>query len=82
MTIKVGSIVSHKDALEWGTGKVLEVSATMAAILFSDGKSRKIAASHFSILQPASASTYVPPPPEAAPPAKAPRAPRTASKKR
>jgi hypothetical protein len=60
MTIKVGSIVSHALVLEWGTGKVLEVTSSMATVRFSDGKERKIASSHFSSLQPASADSYVP----------------------
>lgn len=76
MTIKPGSIVSHAGALEWGVGKVLEVSASKATILFSDGKNRKIAASHFTTLHPAAASLYVPPP-EAAPVTKALKAART-----
>jgi transcription elongation factor GreA-like protein len=62
MTIKNGSIVSHAAALEWGVGKVLEVTPAMATIQFSDGKSRKIAASHFAVLQPAAATSYNPPP--------------------
>ncbi len=61
MNIKAGNIVSHTGALEWGAGKVLEVTAAMATIQFSDGKNRKIAASHFTILQPAAASSYSPP---------------------
>ncbi|BDV43865.1 hypothetical protein GURASL_27880 [Geotalea uraniireducens] len=78
MTIKTGSIVSHTGALEWGAGKVLEVTAAMATIQFSDGKSRKIAASHFATLQPAEAAAYLPP--EVTPAAKA-RPARTAKKK-
>ena len=80
MTIKTGSIVSHSGALEWGVGKVLEVTAAMATIQFSDGKNRKIAASHFTTLQPAAAASYTPPP-ETAPIVKAIRAPRAAKKK-
>jgi hypothetical protein len=80
MTIKAGNIVSHAGALEWGAGKVLEVTAAMATIQFSDGKNRKIAASHFTTLQPAAASSYLPPP-ESTPAVKANRAPRTAKKK-
>jgi hypothetical protein len=79
MTIKAGNIVSHSGALEWGAGKVLEVSASMATIQFSDGKSRKIAASHFTILQPTAANSYVPPP-EPAPVVKASRAKTTRKK--
>lgn len=80
MTIKAGNIVSHAGALEWGAGKVLEVTASMATIQFSDGKNRKIAASHFTTLQPAAAASYLPPP-ETVPAMKANRAPRTAKKK-
>jgi hypothetical protein len=81
MTIKAGNIVNHAGALEWGSGKVLEVTAAMATIQFSDGKNRKIAASHFTTLQPAAAASFTPPP-EAAPVVKAIRAPRTAKKKK
>jgi hypothetical protein len=81
MTIKTGSIVNHAGALEWGSGKVLEVTAAMATIQFSDGKNRKIAASHFTTLQPAAAGSFTPPP-EAAQLVKAIRAPRTAKKKK
>ncbi len=62
MTIKAGNVVSHTGAQTWGSGKVLEVTAAMATIQFSDGKSRKIAASHFIALIPAAASSFVPPP--------------------
>jgi hypothetical protein len=61
MTIKAGNIVSHAVGLEWGAGKVLEVTGTMATIQFSDGKSRKIALSHFTSLQPAALASYIPP---------------------
>jgi hypothetical protein len=81
MTIKAGNIVSHTGALEWGAGKVLEVTAAMATIQFSDGKNRKIAASHFTILHPAAAASYLPPP-ETGPAVKANRAPRTTKKKK
>jgi hypothetical protein len=79
MLIKTGSIVSHAGAQEWGAGKVLEVNAAMAKIQFSDGINRKIAASHFTTLQPAAAAAYMPPP-EAVPAVKAIRASRTAKK--
>ena len=61
MIIKTGNIVSHAGALEWGVGKVLEVTAAMATIHFSDGKNRKIASSHFTTLHPAAATSYTPP---------------------
>ncbi len=81
MTIKTGSIVSHAGALEWGVGKVLEVTATMATIHFSDGKSRKIASSHFTTLQPAAAASFTPPL-ETVTKAEAVRASRTAKTKK
>ena len=61
MTIKAGNIVSHSGGPEWGVGKVLEVTAAMATIHFSDGKNRKIASSHYSSLQPATEDRYIPP---------------------
>jgi len=81
MTIKAGNIVSHACALEWGAGKVLEVTDAMATIQFSDGKNRKIAASHFTTLQPAAASAFTPPL-DPSPAAKAIRSPRTVKKKK
>ncbi len=81
MTIKTGNIVSHAGALEWGVGKVLEVTDAMATIHFSDGKSRKIAASHFITLQPAAEAFYTPPP-EIAQEVKAVRVPKTSRKKK
>ena len=80
MIIKTGKIVSHAGALGWGAGKVLDVTAAMATILFSDGVSRKIAASHFSTLQPADTASFTPPP-EAAPAVKARRTSRTSTSK-
>lgn len=73
MTIKTGSIVSHAGALQWGVGKVLEVTTTKVTIQFSDGIKRKVASSHFSTLKPADAALYVPP----ATPALAPAARKT-----
>lgn len=61
MIIKVGSIVNHAGALGWGSGKVIEVTATLAMIQFSDGKNRKIASSHYKTLEPAAASSFTPP---------------------
>jgi hypothetical protein len=80
MAIKVGSIVSHAGAVEWGAGKVLEVTPTLAMIQFSDGKNRKIAVSHFTALQPAAPGSFTPPslPLET----KTVRAPRVAKKKK
>ncbi len=63
MTLKAGNFVSHTVALEWGAGKVVEVTPTMATIEFSDGKSRRIAASHFHILEPAEPAAFIPPAP-------------------
>jgi hypothetical protein len=82
MIIKAGNMVSHTGALQWGTGKVLDVTAAKATIQFSDGISRKIASTHFTILQPAASDSYSPPPPAAEPLVKARRAPGTAKKKK
>lgn len=60
MVIKRGTIVSHSGAIEWGSGKILEITELRATIQFSDGITRKIASSHFSILQSADAASYVP----------------------
>ncbi|GAM09335.1 hypothetical protein OR1_01610 [Geobacter sp. OR-1] len=62
MTITAGSIVKHQGAPEWGSGKVVEISASRVTIDFSDGISRKIAVSHFGTLQPADRDSYLPPP--------------------
>jgi hypothetical protein len=62
MTIKRGNVVSHSGAIEWGVGKVVEVTALKATIQFSDGIIRKIASSHYTILQPADPASFVPTP--------------------
>jgi hypothetical protein len=59
MNIKRGNVVSHSGAIAWGTGKVVEVTPLKATILFSDGVIRKIASSHFTILQPADPATFI-----------------------
>ena len=59
MTIKRGNVVSHAGAVEWGVGKVVEVTALKATIQFSDGIIRKIASSHYTILQPADPASFV-----------------------
>lgn len=59
MIIKRGNVVSHSGAVEWGAGKVMEVSAFKATIQFSDGIIRKIASSHYTILQPADPVSFV-----------------------
>ena len=59
MIIKRGNVVSHTGAIEWGTGKVVEVNDLKATIQFSDGIIRKIASSHFTILQPADPASFV-----------------------
>ena len=60
MTIKRGTVVSHSVAHEWGVGKVVEVSPLSATIQFSDGIIRKIASSHYTILQPGDPAAFVP----------------------
>jgi len=62
MAIKVGNIVNHSGAMEWGAGKVLEITASSAMIQFSDGKNRKIAVSHFTTLRPAAPDSFTPAP--------------------
>lgn len=61
MTIKRGNVVSHSGAVEWGVGKVMEVTPLRATIQFSDGIIRKIASSHYTILQPADSASYLAP---------------------
>ena len=65
MTIIPGIVVMHQSAPEWGAGKVVAVNLTMASIEFSDGKRRKIAASHFYALLPSDLSSWVPLPDKA-----------------
>lgn len=60
MALKAGTFVNHSIALEWGAGRVVAVTPTMAIIEFNDGISRKIASSHFHTLKPAEASSFVP----------------------
>lgn len=60
MTIKRGSFVSHSKAIQWGIGKVMEISDLKATIQFSDGITRKIASSHYWILQLADPASFVP----------------------
>ncbi len=59
MIIKRGNVVSHSGAVEWGAGKVVEVSAFKATIQFSDGVVRKIASSHYTILEPADPASFI-----------------------
>lgn len=59
MTIKRGNVVNHAGAIEWGAGKVMEVTPLRATIQFSDGIIRKIASSHYTILQPADPASFV-----------------------
>ncbi|KAA0893499.1 DUF3553 domain-containing protein [Oryzomonas japonica] len=83
MVIKVGNIVSHTGALEWGAGKVMEITSSSAMIQFSDGKNRKIAVSHFTTLQPAAPGSFLPPPevPVVMKAARVARVPKAAKKK-
>ena len=81
MAIRVGNIVSHTGVTEWGVGKVLEISASAVMIQFSDGKSRKIAASHFACIQPGDPGSYLPPPDVPAE-TKVPRARKVTAKKK
>lgn len=76
MSIRRGDVVSHSTAVEWGVGKVVEVSDYRVSIHFNDGTTRKIASSHFASLVPAAPGSYIPTDPvveKAATKAKAPR---------
>ena len=61
MIIKRGAVVSHAGAIQWGVGKVVEVAPHRATIQFSDGIIRKIASSHYTILQPGDPASYLSP---------------------
>jgi hypothetical protein len=61
MIIKRGIVVSHAGAIEWGVGKVVEVTDLKATIQFSDGIIRKIASSHYTIRHPADSASFVSP---------------------
>jgi hypothetical protein len=80
MNVKRGNVVSHTGMTEWGTGMVVEVVDGRATIRFSDGIIRKIAASHYTILQPADRASYLPPT-ESVPEVKKVRAVRKSKKK-
>ena len=80
MIIKRGNVVSHSGAIEWGVGKIMEVTALKATIQFSDGSVRKIASSHYATLQPADPAFFVPIP-ESTPIIKVRAAPRKKSVK-
>lgn len=60
MNIKIGNMVSHPGGIEWGVGKVVEMATFKATIQFSDGIIRKIASSHYPILEPGDAASFVP----------------------
>jgi hypothetical protein len=60
MTIKCGNIVTHTGVIEWGAGMVIKVAPLKTTIQFSDGIIRKIASSHYTILQPADPASFVP----------------------
>lgn len=62
MIIKRGSLVSHGGAMQWGVGKVIELAELKATIQFSDGVVRKIASSHYSVLQAGDPAAFVPVP--------------------
>jgi hypothetical protein len=61
MIIKRGIVVSHSGAMEWGVGKVVEVTDLRATIQFSDGIIRKISNSHYTTLQPADSALFLSP---------------------
>lgn len=59
MSIRRGDVVSHSQAIEWGVGKVVEVTPFRISIEFCDGTTRKIACSHFTSLLPAEPALFV-----------------------
>jgi len=59
MVIKRGNVVSHAVAVEWGIGKVMEVTAIRATIEFTDGVVRKIVSSHYPSLVQADPASFV-----------------------
>ncbi|ACH38411.1 MULTISPECIES: DUF3553 domain-containing protein [Citrifermentans] len=59
MSIRRGDVVSHCSAVEWGVGKVVEVSDYRVSIHFNDGTTRKIASTHFASLVPAEPGSYI-----------------------
>ena len=61
MIIKRGIVVSHSGAIEWGVGKVVEVTPLRATIQFSDGIIRKISCSHYTTLLPADSALFLSP---------------------
>jgi hypothetical protein len=60
MNIRQGNVVSHTVEVGWGAGKVMEVTPLKATIQFNDGIIRKIASSHYTVLQPADPASFVP----------------------
>lgn len=77
-----GLVVVHESAPEWGAGKIAAVTASVATIEFSDGKTRKISSSHFGALVSSDRSNWKPHPVEAAPEASKPkRSPKVVKKK-
>ncbi len=62
MIIKSGTFVNHTGAIQWGTGKIMEVGGTSVTIQFSDGIIRKISSSHYANLLQADSASFVPPP--------------------
>ena len=59
MSIRRGDVVSHSTAIEWGVGKVVEVSPYRCSIQFNDGTTRKISCSHFTSLLPAEPASFI-----------------------
>jgi len=61
MIVKKGIVVSHSGAMEWGVGKIVELTDLRATIQFNDGIVRKISCSHYTVLQPADSALYISP---------------------
>ena len=58
MKLTPGVIISHSNAPQWGSGRVLEAAPDKVTIIFSDGETRKITAAYFSALQPADPESF------------------------
>lgn len=60
MSVRRGDVVTHSEAMGWGAGKVIDVTAQRVSIQFNDGITRKIACSHLQYLLPAEAALFLP----------------------
>jgi hypothetical protein len=59
MKVKRGDIILNTAVKSWGAGKVLDVADLNATIQFSDGVTRKIASSHYHILEATDHAAFI-----------------------